>query len=63
MNLATDTTTFRRKSREWFTRGFVSRSSPVKTEIITWEKLPVAKELRLEETRHALRDLLLVISC
>lgn len=58
MNLATvDAPTFRRKAREWFARGFVSQEA-AKPEV-TWTTFPEPKELRLEDTLHELRDLLL----
>lgn len=57
MNLATDATSFRRKSREWFARGFVSQNE-AKPEVV-WTPSPGPKELRLEETLHGLRDLVL----
>jgi len=58
VNLATvDAPTFRRKAREWFARGFVSQEA-AKPEV-TWTTFPEPKELRLEDTLHELRDLLL----
>lgn len=57
MNLTTDATSFRRKSREWFARGFVSQKE-AKPEVV-WTPFPEPKELRLEEALRGLRDLVL----